>query len=68
MCVRCGENMRDADDGRKMDRPLLLYGKIFSHMDGTGHVIIYGSCIIRDLEANVLKDRSEPLDPFLVLK
>ena len=30
------ENMRDIDIGRTIDRPLLLYGKIFSHRTATG--------------------------------
>ena len=38
MCVSCRGNMRDTDGGRTTDRPLLLHGKIFSHMNGTGSV------------------------------
>ena len=36
MCMNYRENMRETDYGWKMDRPLLICGKIFSHGSGTG--------------------------------
>ena len=36
MCVSYRENMRETDNSRKTDVPLLLYGKIFPHRAVTG--------------------------------
>ena len=37
MCMSCGENMCDMDDSQKTEKPLLLYGKLFSHRAVTGY-------------------------------
>ena len=40
--MRCGENIREMDDGLTTDRPFLVYGKIFSHRVRTGLISTRG--------------------------
>ena len=47
MCVSCVENMCDIDAGWTKDRSSLLYGRILSHMAGTGlNMIVYRDFLV----------------------